>query len=211
MSIAALVLAFRVLPVALPDGIRSALEAHLPAWAAVAGQSAPSSPAVERIAVERTGGDEIQVFLVERRVRAVVRREGDRQWLTDVVWCGAGADRCEDVWSRPDEQWRSDKSTRNHTGYAVYRDSLRLSAPGWSDPVPAPATGRKKWDRGLCEAGLCFFASRRDSSEARVAVRRDGTVLWWDGGYVLGGPLEKDHLHAWSFLLDKGAPVPGGK
>jgi hypothetical protein len=195
----------------LPDGIRKALETQLPAWAAVGGNPAPSSEGMERIAVERTSGPVWKVFLLERKIRAEVRAEGDRNWLTEATWCGAGADRCDDVWSRTDEQWRSDKATGNHTGYAVYRDSLRLSVPGWTESVPAPATGRKKWDKGLCEAGLCFLASAKDSSLARAAVRSDGSTLWWDGGYVLGGALEKDQLHGWKLVLEKGKPLPAGR
>ena len=84
----------------LPDGIRKALETQLPAWAAVGGNPAPSSEGMERIAVERTSGPVWKVFLLERKIRAEVRAEGNRNWLTEATWCGAGADRCDDVWSR---------------------------------------------------------------------------------------------------------------
>ena len=192
----------------LPDGVLKVLESQLPAWAELTGNPAPSSASEERIAVERTSGPLLHVFLVERRIRAEVRREGETWWLSDATWCGTGTGRCDDVWKRTDEQWRSDASTENHTGYAVYRDSLRLGRAAWTENVAAPSTGRKRWDKGLCEGGLCFYASSRDSSVARVAARRDGSTAWWDGGYVLGGPLEKDLLHAWKLLLEKGRPVP---
>jgi len=191
----------------LPDPIKKVLEAQLPAWAQVSGNPAAPSFAVERIAVERATGSIIHIALVERKVKAVAMHEGDRYWLTEVVWCGAGAGRCDDDWTRPDEAWRSDKNTANHTGFAVYRDSLGLAAATMTESVPALATGKKKWDKGLCEAGLCFVVSSKDSSVARAAVRPDGSVLWWDGGYILGGSLEKELVHGYKYLLEKGKPV----
>ena len=51
---------------ALPDPIRKVLEAQLPAWALVTGNPAAPSRALERIAVERTGGAIVHEVLVER-------------------------------------------------------------------------------------------------------------------------------------------------
>lgn len=194
---------------ALPEPLHKVLEAQLPLWAQVAGNPAPSSGSVERIAVERTSGNLVHLFLIDRKLQATVTREDDRHWLTELVWCGEGSGRCEDLWKRNDEQWRSDKNTANHTGYAVYRDSLALSAPSLTEPVPALAAGRKKWDKGTCEAGLCFLVSAKDSSVARAAVRPDGSVVWWDGGYILGGQLEKELVHGYKFLLEKGKAIGG--
>ena len=188
---------------AMPDAVKDALESQFPAWAQVAGVAAASSVSQERIAVERTSGGTLHVFLLERKVKAVVVSEGGRGWLTDLVWCGAADAGCEDVWNRPDEQWRSDKSTANHTGYAVYRDSLRLSAAAWNGPVSVPAFGKKAWDKGLCEGGLCFYASARDSAVARAAVRPDGSVLWWDMDRVRDGSAPSV-IHAFGYLRDKG-------
>ena len=194
-------------PTGLPEPIRKVLEAQLPIWSQVTGNPAPASTATERIAVERTSGNLIHLFLIDRKLQATVTREDDRHWLTEVVWCGEAAGRCEDLWKRNDEQWRSDKNTANHTGFAVYRDSLGLAAATMTESVPALATGKKKWDKGLCEAGLCFVVSSKDSSVARAAVRPDGSVLWWDGGYILGGSLEKELVHGYKYLLEKGKPV----
>jgi hypothetical protein len=193
---------------ALPDEIRKVLESQLPAWSQVTGNPAPPSDAMERIAVERSTGTIINVVLIERKLNVVVMLEADRYWLTEAVWCGFDAKRCEDVWTRPDEQWRSDKSTANHTGYAVYRDSLRNAPPAWTESVPSFATGKKKWDKGLCENALCFLVSARDSSVARVAARPDGSVAWWDGGYILGGGTEKEMVHAYRYLLENGHTIP---
>ena len=195
----------------LPDPIRKVLEAQLPAWAQVSGDPAGPSVAVERIAVERSTGPLVHIALVERRVKAVAMHEGDRYWLTEVVWCGTGSDRCDDDWARPDEAWRSDKSTANHTGYAVYRDSLRDVAPAWTESVPVLETGKKKWDKGVCDGGLCFLVSAKDSSVARAAVRPDGSVAFWDGGYILGGKLEKEQVHGYRYLLESGHQIPFAK
>jgi hypothetical protein len=192
----------------LPDPIRKVLEAQLPAWAQVTGNPASPSTALERIAVERATGSIIHLVLLERKVKAVAMHEGDRYWLTEVVWCGAGTGRCDDDWTRPDEAWRSDRNTANHTGYAVYRDSLRNAASTWTESVPVPQMGKKKWDKGVCESGLCFLVSAKDSSVARAAVRPDGTVAFWDGGYILGGALEKEQVHAYKFLLENGHSIP---
>lgn len=204
-------LVHQFLSAGLPDGIKKALESHLPAWSQVAGNPAPSSESEERIAVERSTGSTIAVFLIERKIKAVVLKEEDNCWLTEVVWCAAGEGRCEDVWKRTDAQWRSDNTTANHTGYAVYRDSLRLSPNAWTNPVPALAFGKKAWDKGLCESGMCFSVSAKDSSVARGAVRENGTVAWWDGGYILGGVLEKELVHSYKYLLDNGKAVPARK
>jgi hypothetical protein len=191
---------------AMPDAVKSALESQLSAWAQVAGAAAASSVSQERIAVERTSGSTLHIFLLERKVKAVVVAEGERSWLTDLVWCGADTGRCEDVWNRPDEKWRSDKSTANHTGYAVYRDSLRLSTATWKDPVLAAVFGKKAWDKGLCEGGLCFYASTKDSAIARAAFRPDGSVLWWDLDRVHPGSAQSV-IHAFGYLRDKGRAV----
>lgn len=197
------------LPSGLPEGIHEVLEAQLPAWAAVTGNPAPASEsAQERIAVERTEGNEVHLWLVARKIRATVRREEGRAWLTEATWCGAGPDRCEDLWARNDEAWRSDKATANHTGYAVYRDSLVLKPVVWDASAPKLVAGKKVWDKGLCSGGLCFLASDKDSSLATVAARPDASTAWWDASYVLGSALEKDLLHGWSLVLDKGRPVP---
>jgi hypothetical protein len=198
---------FTVLCAGLPEGLKKALESQLPAWAQVMGAPARSSESEERIAVERSTNSTTNVFLVERKMKAVVQKDGENAWLVDVVWCGEGPDRCDDVWKRSDEQWRSDKGTANHTGYAVYRDMLRLDAAGWTQPVPALETGRKKWDKGVCESGLCFVVAARDSSVARVALRPDGSVSWWDGGYILGRSNEKELVHAYTYLLENGRSV----
>jgi hypothetical protein len=189
---------------ALPEAIKAALEAQLPAWSQVTGNVAASSESEERIAVERTTGNNLSVWLIDRKVKVTVLREDTRHWLTEVVWCGAGPGRCDEVWKRTDAQWRSDNATANHTGYAVYRDSLRLSVTSWTDPVPALELGKKKWDKGLCEGGTCFFAAGKDSSVAHAAARPDGSVAAWDGGYIKGGPLETDFVHAYGYLLEKG-------
>lgn len=201
----------QILSGALPDGVKKALESHFPAWSQVTGNPAPSSASEERIAVERSTGSTIAVFLIDRKVKAVVAKEDDKHWLTEVVWCGAGEGRCDDVWKRTDAQWRSDNTTANHTGYAVYRDSLRLSPNAWTNPVPALVFGKKAWDKGLCESGMCFAVSAKDSSVARGALRENGSVVWWDGGYILGGALEKELTHAYRYLLDKGKAVPARK
>jgi len=193
---------------ALPDPIRDVLEAQFPAWSQVSGNPAPASVGMERIAVERTSGQLVHVALVERKVKATVMHEGDRYWLTEVVWCDGAPGRCDDDWSRPDEAWRSDKNTANHTGYAVYRDSLRNAPPAWTESVPTPATGKRKWDKGLCENGLCFLVSAKDSAVARAAVRPDGSVAFWDGGYILGGQMEKEQVHGYGYLLEKGHAIP---
>ena len=193
---------------ALPDPIRKVLEAQLPAWALVTGNPAAPSRALERIAVERTGGAIVHVVLVERKVKVVAMRDGDGYWLTEVVWCGGAPGRCDDDWARPDEAWRSDKNTANHTGYAVYRDSLANARPAWTESVPTLATGKKNWDKGLCESGLCFLVSAKDSSVARAAVRPDGSVVFWDGGYILGGSLEKEQVHGYGYLLENGHAIP---
>lgn len=195
----------------LPDPLLRVLEAQLPAWALVSGNPAPPSAAFERIAVERATGPIIHVLLLERKVKVVALREGDKYWLTEAVWCGAHADRCDDDWTRPDEAWRSDKSTANHTGYAVYRDSLRNATPTWSESVPVLETGKKKWDKGVCEGGLCFLASAKDSSTAHAAVRPDGSVAFWDGGYILGGTFEREQVHGWRYLLENGHAIPFSK
>jgi hypothetical protein len=198
---------------ALPKEVHNVLEIQLPAWAEVTGSPSPHSEDEERIAVERTEGPTLHVFLIARRIKATIQREGGHSWLTEVVWCGQGPDRCEDLWKRNDEAWRSDKATANHTGYAVYRDSLGLSPASWTNSVPALAAGKKAWDKGLCTDGLCFLASVKDSSVATVAARPDGSVNWWDASYVLGGSLEKELVHSYRYLLEKGRPVPktGGK
>ena len=201
----------QILSGALPDGVKKALESHLPAWSQVTGNPAPSSASEERVAVERSTGSTIAVFLVDRKIKAVVAKEDDSYWLTEVVWCGEGQGRCDDVWKRTDAQWRSDNTTANHTGYAVYRDSLRLSPSAWTNPVPSLAFGKKAWDKGLCEEGMCFAVSAKDSSVARGAVRGNGSVVWWDGGYILGGALEKELVHTYKYLLDKGKAVPARK
>lgn len=192
----------------LPEEIRAVLEAQLPAWSQVMGNPTPASAADERIAVERSTSDAFNVVLIERKIKVAVMREAGRQWLADVVWCDQGADRCDDVWSRTDAQWRSDKATTNHTGYAVYRDSLRLSATSWTNPVGAMDFGKKKWDKGLCESGMCFVVSAKDSSVVRAAPRADGTISWWDGGYILGRSNEKELVHAYAYLLRKGHGIP---
>lgn len=192
---------------ALPEALKKTLESQFPAWSQVMGRTAPSSATEERIAVERTTNSVTNLFLIERKVKAVVQKEGEHAWLTEVVWCGEGPDRCDDVWKRTDEQWRSDKGTANHTGYAVYRDALALDAASWSQSVPALETGKKKWDKGLCENGLCFVVAARDSSVARVALRPDGSVGWWDGGYILGRANESELVHAYAYLLQNGRPL----
>lgn len=203
--LASLILALSLdAPAAMPAEIRSALESQLPAWAALTGNPAASGEEPERIAVERTDGPVVHVFLVGRRIQATVRREAGRSWLTEAVWCGAGEGRCDVDWSRNDEAWRSDKTTANHTGYAVYPEPLPLAPATWSDPVPALAAGRKKWDKGLCQGGLCFLASAKDSSLAFVAARPDASISWWDASYVLGSALEKDLLNGWKLVLEKG-------
>jgi len=189
---------------ALPEGLKKTLESQFPAWSQVMGRPSPNSEGEERIAVERTTNSTTNVFLIERKVKAVVQKEGESAWLTEVVWCGEGTERCDDVWKRTDEQWRSDKGTTNHTGYAVYRDNLRLDAATWSQPVPAMETGKKKWDKGACESGLCFVVAAKDSSVARVALRPDGSVWWWDGGYILGRSNESELVHAYTYLLASG-------
>lgn len=207
--ISLLLSAASLLPSGLPDGIREVLEAQLPAWAAVTGNAAPASETdQERIAVERTEGSEVHLWLVARKIRATVRREEGRAWLTEATWCGAGPDRCEDLWARNDEAWRSDKATANHTGYAVYRDQLSLKPVAWDASVPKLVAGKKVWEKGLCAGGLCFLASAKDSSVATVAARPDASTAWWDASYVLGSALEKDLLHAWHLVLDKGRPLP---
>jgi len=199
-------------PAALPDAIKAALESQLPAWSQVTGNVAVSSESEERIAVERTTGEKLDVWLIDRKVKVSILREDARHWLADVVWCGTGPGRCDDVWKRTDAQWRSDNSTANHTGYAVYRDSLRLAPSSWTDPVPLLEFGKKKWDKGLCESGTCFLVSAKDSSVAHGAVRKDGSVATWDGGYIKGGALETDLVHAWKYLLEKGRePKKGAK
>jgi hypothetical protein len=200
---------------ALPEALKKTFESQFPAWAQVMGRPAKASDQEERIAVERTTNAVTNLFLIERKVKAVIQKEGERSWLTEVVWCGEGPDRCDDVWKRTDEQWRSDKNTANHTGYAVYRDVLRLDAATWSHPVPALETGRKKWDKGLCEDGLCFVVAAKDSSVARVALRSDSGVAWWDGGYILGRANEAELVHAYTYLLQSGrslgSKATGGK
>jgi len=193
---------------ALPVEIHNVLEAQLPAWAQITGNPAPHSEGEERIAVERSEGSTLHVFLIGRQIKATVQREGGRSWLTEAVWCGQGVDRCADVWNRNDEAWRSDKETANHTGYAVYRDSLGLDPVSWTNSVPALAAGKKAWDKGLCTDGLCFLTSAKDSSVATVAARPNGSVNWWDAGYILGGSLEKELIHSYHELLEKGLPVP---
>ena len=175
------------------------------------GNVATSSDPDERIAVERTTANSIAVWLVDRKVKVSVVREDAKYWLKEVVWCGATAGACDDVWKRTDAQWRSDNSTANHTGYAVYRDSLRIGSPSWTDPVPYLEFGKKKWDKGLCENGICFLVSVKDSSVAHGAAREDGSVVAWDGGYIKGGAGESQAIHAFDFLLEKGRDVPGRK
>ena len=189
---------------ALPDAIRGVLESQLPAWAQVMGTPAAPSEGQERIAVERTSNPVVHLYLIERKIQVVLLREDQRSWLTEVIWCGQGAERCEDVWKRTDQQWRSDAETANHTGYAVYRDSLRTAPTSWTENVPSLVLGKKKWDKGLCESGLCVVVSAKDSSVARAAVRADGTVAWWDGGYILGNANEKEMVHAYKTLLEQG-------
>lgn len=194
----------------LPEALKKTLEAQLPAWSQVMGRAAPNSTADERIAVERSTNASTTVYLIERKVKAVVQKDGDDAWLTDVVWCGEGPDRCDDVWARPDTDWRSDKNTANHTGYAVYRDQLELAPSKWTDPVPSVETGRKKWDKGVCESGLCFLVAAKDSSVARAAIRPNGGLWWWDGGYILGRSNEAELVHAYTYLLRTGR-APGSK
>ena len=197
---------------ALPDEFRRVLEAQLPVWSAVMGRPAPSSEAPERIAVERSTTSPLNLFLIERNLKVVVMREGERQWISEVVWCaGPGGDLCADMAKRTDAQWRSDKATTNHTGYAVYRDSLRLATPVWVDAVPPLEPAKKKWDKGLCEGGLCFYVSGRDSSVVRAAPGPDGAIGWWDGGYVKGGLNPTEMLHAYGYLLEKGRVLGSGK
>jgi len=204
-------LAVALSPAALPDAIKAALESQLPAWSQVTGNVAASSESDEKIAVERSTSNNIAVWLIDRKVKVSILREDSRHWLADVVWCGNGQGRCEDVWKRTDAQWRSDNATANHTGYAVYRDSLRLSPASWTDPVPALEFGKKKWDKGLCEAGMCFLVSAKDSSVAHGAARPDGSVATWDGGYIMGGVLETELVHAYKYLLEKGRDLPARK
>lgn len=203
-------LASSVLCSGLPEGLRNALETQLPAWAQVMGTPAPSSAAPERIAAERSTASTTTLFLIERRLKVVVQKEDDRAWLIEATWCGEGTDRCDDVWKRTDEQWRSDKATANHTGYAVYRDSLRLAPSPFGQPIPALTFGKRKWDKALCEGSLCFAAALADSSVARAVFRPDGSVAWWDGGYILGRANEKELVHAYGLLRDKGR-APGGR
>lgn len=193
---------------ALPAEVHNVLESQLPAWAQVTGNPVPHSEGEERIAVERTEGSTLHIVLIARQIKATIQREGGHSWLTEVVWCGQGTDRCEDVWSRNDEAWRSDKATANHTGYAVYRDALGLDPVSWTTSVPALVAGKKAWDKGLCTDGLCFLASVKDSSVATVAARPNGSVNWWDASYILGGSLEKELIHSYRYLLEKGRPVP---
>ena len=188
----------------LPDALRQVLESQLPAWAQVMGVPAPASSTPERIAAERSTGSTTTLFLIERKVKVVVQKENERAWLVEATWCGEGTDRCDDVWKRSDEQWRSDKTTANHTGYAVYRDSLRLAPGTFARSVPTLAFGKRKWDKALCEESLCFAVALADSSVARAAFRPDGSVAWWDGGYILGRANEKELVHAYGFLRDKG-------
>ncbi|MEN9355739.1 MAG: hypothetical protein RL318_3064 [Fibrobacterota bacterium] len=196
-------------PAALPTEVRATLESQLPAWAALTGNAAAASSSEERFAVERTEGAVLHVYLIDRKIQATIRREEGKSWLTEATWCGQGEGRCDVSWSRSDDQWRSDKNTANHTGYAVFRDSLSLPAVNWTESVPALVAGKKKWDKGLCRDGLCFLASAKDSSVAFVAARQDASILWWDASYILGGALEKDLLHAWKLLLDKGRALTG--
>jgi hypothetical protein len=208
--LASLILALSLnAPAALPEGVHRTLESQLPAWAAITGNPAAASQAEERIAVERTEGPVLHVFLIARKIQATIRREGERSWLTEATWCGQGEGRCDVAWARSDEQWRSDKNTANHTGYAVFRDSLVLATANWTESVPALVAGKKKWDKGLCQSGLCFLASAKDSSLAFVAARPDATVSWWDASYVLGGSLEKDLLNGWKLVLEKGKTLTG--
>lgn len=204
-------LALSLAPAALPDALKSALESQLPAWSQVTGNVAASSESDERIAVERTTSNNIAVWLIDRKVKVSVMHEDARYWLTDVVWCGTAAGRCDDVWKRTDAQWRSDNTTANHTGYAVYRDSLRLSPSTWTDPVPFLEFGKKKWDKGLCESGTCFAVSAKDSSVAHGALRADGSVATWDGGYIRNGTYETELVHGYKYLLEKGRDLPARK
>ncbi len=185
----------------LPPSLHDVIEAQLPIWSEVTGNPAePSVTREERIAVERTDGEECHIFLIDRKIRATVHREGESSWLTDVIWCDTMPGRCEDVWSRKDAEWRSDKSTANHTGYAVYRDSLMLNSVALTDHAPSGLTvGKKKWVKAICAGGLCFLADQ-DSSVASVAV--DGSkVLWKDINRASASP---DIGRAYRFLMLKG-------
>jgi hypothetical protein len=46
---------------------------------------------------------------------------------------------------------------------------------------------------------------------ARAAVRPDGSVAFWDGGYILGGRQEKEQVHGYGYLLEHGHAIPFSK
>lgn len=193
----------------LPEGLKFALERHLPAWAQITSNAAPSSDSMERIAVERAQSL-LEVFLIDRKIQLSVQEENGRYWVESARWCAEPSwkGRCPKVWGRSDSAWSATRDNYDKTGYDVYRDSLAMRATSWTDPVPPMDSTRSVWNKAACQSGLCFVVRSKDSSVGKVAIRPEGSIVWWEGGYVKGIPDESEMVHAHNYLLEHGRSIP---
>jgi hypothetical protein len=198
----------------LPKCIKHALEFQIGAWSEVFGNPGESSSRSERFAVS-VGPDWFQVYAIDRKLDLFGVLDSGRYWITDAKWCDERAwkGRCDKMWNRTDEDWKQVRGQEAPSGYDVYRDSLTIDLANWSDPVPPLDSIRShgKWTKALCRDGLCHFASQEDSTLGRAAVRRDGSVSWWDGGYIKDVPNESELVHGYEYVLKHGHTIPWGK
>lgn len=193
----------------LPEGLKFALERHMPAWAQITSNAAPSSDSMERIAVERAQSL-LEVFLIDRKIQLSVHEENGRYWVESARWCAEPSwkGRCPKVWGRSDSAWHATRDNYDKTGYDVYRDSLAMRATSWTDPVPSMDSTRSVWNKAVCQSGLCFLVRSKDSSVGKVAIRPEGSIAWWEGGYVKDIPDEFEMVHAYNYLLEHGRSIP---
>jgi hypothetical protein len=185
----------------LPNELRTALERQLPAWAQVTSNAAPPSDSFERIVVG-PADSVFTVLLIDRKVQLSMRKEASRYWIVQSSWCE------EPLWKGLCVEQTSINPTSPSAGSNLYLDSLATQSTGWEEPVPPMDSVHQDWNAGVCRDGLCFAASKQDSSLARVLIRPNGSVVEWGDPFdqqVFGHKARKKIL---KYLQRVGHSIP---